>query len=155
MGHHGGDQRAGDVKSGKEQKAQRQIHRCGRDHKPLVILKMAEDGAVAAEHPVVPADILIQAEHQHKAEGQQPLLTHPGRHERLEQAEVGRGHKAGKQVAEQVHAPEYLLVVVVGGSRFVVDDVADGGRKAVHDLVAEVGGRGGNGIVVAQKGRLG
>ena len=55
VGHHGGDQRAGDVKSGKEQKAQRQIHRCGRDHKPLVILKMAEDGAVAAEHPVVPA----------------------------------------------------------------------------------------------------
>ena len=116
---------------------------------------MAEDGAVAAEHPVVPADILIQAEHQHKAEGEQPLLTHPRRHERLEQAEVGRGHKAGKQVAEQVHAPEYLLVVVVGGGRFVVDDVADGGRKAVHDLVAEVGGRGGDCVVVAQKGRLG
>ena len=63
---------------GKSRKTQRQIYRCGRDHKPLVILKMAEDGAVAAEHPVVPADILIQAEHQHKAEGG-AATAHPSR----------------------------------------------------------------------------
>ena len=54
-----------------------------------------------------------------------------------------------EQVAEQVHAPEHLLVVVVGGGGLVVDDAADGRGEAVHDLVAEVCGGGGNRVVVA------
>ena len=39
---------------------------------------------------------------------------------------IRRSYEAGKQVAEQVHAPEHLLVVVVGGGGLVVDDAADG-----------------------------
>src|SRR5699024_7318514 len=35
---------------------------------------------------------------------------------------------------------------------FVVDDVADGRGKAVHDLVAEVGGAGGDVGIIAQAG---
>ena len=59
MGDDGGDQRAGDVEQREQDKAERQID-CGRrDHEPLVVLKMAEDGTVTAEHPVVPADVLI------------------------------------------------------------------------------------------------
>ena len=59
VGDDGGDQCAGDVEQREQDKAERQID-CGRrDHEPLVVLKMAEDGAVTAEHPVVPADVLI------------------------------------------------------------------------------------------------
>ena len=45
--------------SGNKDKAERQIDRGRRDHEPLVVLKMAEDGAVTAQHPVVQADVLI------------------------------------------------------------------------------------------------
>src|SRR5699024_3340224 len=108
---------------------------------------------VGAQHPMVPAHILVQAEHQHKAHGQQPVLPHPGRHKGLEQAEVGGGHKAAEKVAEQVHAPEHLFVVVVGRGGFIVNDVADGRGKTVHDFVAQVGSAGGDvGIVAQQRG---
>ena len=103
---------------------------------------------------MVPADVLVQTKHQHEAEGQQPALAHPGPHEGLEQAKVRGSDEACKQVAEQVHAPEHLLVVVVGGGGLIVDDVADGRGEAVHDLVAQVGGAGGDGGVVAKVGRL-
>ena len=59
VGHNGGDQCAGDVEQREQDKAERQIDRGRRDHEPLVVLKMAEDGAVTAQHPVVPADVLI------------------------------------------------------------------------------------------------
>ena len=59
VGDDGGDQRAGDVEQREQDEAERQIDRGRRDHEPLVVLKMAEDGAVTAQHPVVPADVLI------------------------------------------------------------------------------------------------
>ena len=42
----GGDQCAGDVEQREQDKAERQIDRGRRDHEPLVVLKMAEDGTM-------------------------------------------------------------------------------------------------------------
>ena len=59
----------------------------------------------------------------------------------------------GLEILSQV-ADADVIVVPVGGGGLIVDNVADGRGKAVHDLVAKIGGAGGDGGVVAQEGRL-
>ena len=139
VGDDGGRQRPGDAERDEQRKAEHKIDRRRDDHEPLVQLKMAEHRAIAAQHAVVPADIFVQAEHEQEAERQQAVGAHPQRHERLKQAEIGRGDKACKQITEQVHAPEHPARVVVLRGGFVIDDVADGGRKTVQNFRADIG----------------
>ena len=114
---------------------------------------MAQHGAVGAEHPVVPAHIFVQAEHNNKAQRQQAVTAHPQADKRLEQAEICRCHKAAEKIAEQIQPPEHLFIMGVGRGGFIVHDIADGCGKAVHDFIADVGGAVRHGGIVAKVSR--